>query len=220
MFDITPPQDEDIRPPGPATDDQADSVELFLRETHHRMKNTLILLSAWLRADFKSTASVDLPQAIDGFERRIVAFGRLYDLLSNGSDRRYTSIGEYVGSLSRALAVAILEPKGIRCEAAIGYGFLESKRCERLGLIIAELVTNAAKHAFPSQQPGLIRIEAFYQDGFWHCSVKDSGVGACGARGGVGGRIIEDLARSIGGHAITESRSNGTTVTVVVPHHS
>jgi two-component sensor histidine kinase len=71
MFDTTLPQEEDIRPPCPATDDQADNLGLFLRETHHRMKNTLTLLGAWLRADFISTASVDLPKAIDGFERRI-----------------------------------------------------------------------------------------------------------------------------------------------------
>ena len=219
MFDTTLPQNQDIRTPSPATDGQVDNEGLFLRETHHRMKNTLTLLGAWLRADFRSTACVDLPTAIDGFKRRILAFGRLYDLLSNGSDRRYTSIGDYVGSLSRALAVAILEPKGIRCEATIGYGFLETKRCERLGLIIAELVTNAAKHAFPKQQPGLICIEAFYRDDFWHCTVKDSGVGTCGARRGVGGRIVEDLAQSIGGHVVTESCSDGTAVTVVVPHH-
>jgi two-component sensor histidine kinase len=218
MFDTILPQAEDIRPPCPATNDEADSVDLFVREAHHRMKNTLTLLGAWLRSDFKSTASEDLPKAIDGFERRIVAFGRLYDLLSNGSDRRYTSVGDYVGSLSCALAIAILEPKGIRCEATIGYGFLESRRCERLGLVIAELVTNAAKHAFPNQQPGLIRIEAFYRDGSWHCTVKDSGVGTSGARRGVGGRIVEDLARSIGGYAVTDSCPDGTTVTVVVPH--
>ena len=217
MFDTTRPQEEDIRPPCPATNDEADKVDLFVRETHHRMKNMLTLLGAWLRADFRSIASVDLPTAIDGFERRILAFGRLYDLLSKHSDRRYTSVGDYVGSLSLALAAAILEPRGIRCEATIGDGFLESKRCERLGLIIVELVTNAAKHAFPNQQRGLIRIEASYRDGFWHCAVKDSGVGARGTRG-VGGRLVEDLARSIGGHAVTDS--DGTTITVVVPHRS
>jgi two-component sensor histidine kinase len=220
VFDTILSQNEDIRSPSPATDDQADNVGLFLRETHHRMKNTLTLLGAWVRADFRSTASVDLPTAIDGFERRILAFGRLYDLLSNGSDRRYTSIGEYVGFLSRALTVAVLEPKGIRCEVTIGHGFLETKRCERLGLIIAELVTNAAKHAFPNQQSGLICIEAFYRDGFWRCTVKDSGVGTCGTRRGVGGRIVEDLAQSIGGYVVTESCSGGTAVTVVVPHHT
>jgi two-component sensor histidine kinase len=144
-------------------------------------------------------------------------FGRLYDLLSRRSDRRYTAVGDYVGPLSLALAAAILEPRGIRCRATIGDGFLDSKRCERLGLIIVELVTNAAKHAFPKQKPGLICIEAFYGDGFWHCAVKDSGVGTRGARG-VGRQIVEDLARSIGGHAVTESDSDGTTMTVVVPH--
>lgn len=219
MFDTTLRQEEDIRPPCPATNDPADSLDLFLRETHHRMKNMLTLLGAWLRADFMSTASVDLPKAIDRFERRILAFGRLYDLLSKHSDRRYTSVGDYIGSLTLALAAAILEPRGIRCEATIGDGFLESKRCERLGLIIVELVTNAAKHAFPNRQPGLIRIEAFYGDGFWHCTVEDNGVGARGARG-AGGRIVEDLARSIGGHAVTDLESEGTAITVVVPHRS
>jgi two-component sensor histidine kinase len=219
MFDTTLPQNEDIRPRSPATNDQADNVGLFLRETHHRMKNTLHLLGVWLRADFRSMASVDLPAAIDEFERRILAFGRLYELLSNGSDGRYTSVGVYIGSLSRELAAAILEPRGIRCEATIGDGFLESKRCERLALIIVELVTNAAKHAFPNRQRGLIRIEASYRDGFWHCAVKDSGAGTCGTRRGVGGRIVEELAQSIGGHVVTESCSAGTAVTVVVPDH-
>ena len=189
MFDITLPREEDIGRSCPVTNDQADSLDLLLRETHHRMKNMLTLLGAWLRADFISTASVDLPKAIDGFERRILAFGRLYSLLSNGSDRRYTSVGDYVGSLSAALAAAILEPRGIRCEATIGDGFLESKRCQRLGLIIVELVTNAAKHAFPNKLQGLIRIDVLYRDDCWHCTVKDSGVGARGAQG-VGGRKI------------------------------
>jgi two-component sensor histidine kinase len=219
MFDPTLPQEDDIRSPYLATNDPADSLDLFLRETHHRMKNMLTLLGAWLRADFISTASVDLPKAIDVFERRILAFGRLYDLLSKHSDRYYTSVGEYIGSLSLALAVAILEPRGIRCEATIGDGFLESKRCERLGLIIVELVTNAAKHAFPNQQSGLIRIEAFYGDGSWHCTVKDSGVGARGAPG-VGGRLVDELARSIGGRAVMDLETDGTAVTVIVPHRS
>ena len=63
MFDTPLPRNEDIQPPGPATDDQADNLGLFLRETHHRMKNAPTLLGAWLRADFRSAASVDLPTA-------------------------------------------------------------------------------------------------------------------------------------------------------------
>jgi hypothetical protein len=63
MFDTTLPQNEDIQTPGPATDDQADNVGLFLREIHHRLKNTLTLLGSWLRAYLRSTTSVNLPMA-------------------------------------------------------------------------------------------------------------------------------------------------------------
>jgi hypothetical protein len=57
------PQNEDIEPPSLATDDQADGVGSFLTEIHHRMKNTLTLLAARLRADFRSTTLLDLATA-------------------------------------------------------------------------------------------------------------------------------------------------------------
>jgi hypothetical protein len=53
MFDTTLLQNEDIQSPGPATNDGADNVCLFFRGTHHRMKNTLTLLGAWLCASRK-----------------------------------------------------------------------------------------------------------------------------------------------------------------------
>ena len=63
MFDTTLARNEDIQPFSPATNDQADNVGLFLRELHHRMKNTPTLLGVWLRAHFRSTTSVDSPTA-------------------------------------------------------------------------------------------------------------------------------------------------------------
>jgi len=119
----------------------ADDMELVLREADHRMKNMLTLFGTGFASTFRPSASVDLPHAIDRFERRIIAFGKLYQPLSNGSERRYISVGDYGGALCRALAGRILEPNVLRCEANIGDGFLDTKRCERLGLIIAELVT-------------------------------------------------------------------------------
>lgn len=196
---------------------QPSDWDLLLREAHHRMKNTLTLLTAWLRLDFARVKPTDLPEAIERFERRIVAFGDLYRLLSNGTERGEIPVGDYVEDLCRALAVAILEPIGLRCEVTIEEGFLPAKRCERLGLIIAELVTNAAKHAFPSREDGLVQVDALYRDGCWRCSVSDNGVGAAGSSCGSGGRILKDLTGSIQGRTIVESGRRGTTVTVVLP---
>jgi len=60
------------------------------------------LFGTGFASTFRPSASVDLPHAIDRFERRIIAFGKLYQPLSNGSERRYISVGDYGGALCRA----------------------------------------------------------------------------------------------------------------------
>src|SRR5262245_66392985 len=73
-------------------DDQANDWDLVLRESHHRMRNTLTLLGASVRCDFTPAGSRDVSVAVDRFERRIVAFGRLYQLLSSDEDRPAISV--------------------------------------------------------------------------------------------------------------------------------
>jgi two-component sensor histidine kinase len=191
--------------------------ELLLREAYHRLKNTLALLGAWLRLDLVSAKAADFPEVVDQFENRILGFCKLYDLLSNEPEDDVTSVANYIERLCRALTAAILEPTGLRCEWTIQHGVLASNKCQRLGLVIAELVTNAAKHAFPDHNAGLIRVEAWYLDGFWHCTVADNGIGMTNSLQGSGGRIVEDLVKSIRGHAVIESDHNGTKVRLVVP---
>jgi hypothetical protein len=93
------------------------SWELVLRESHHRMKNTLMLLGASVRRDFRRAGSTDVSVAVDRFERRVVAFGRLYQFLSDDAGRKTISVAAFFESLCGALSEAILEPAGIRCEA-------------------------------------------------------------------------------------------------------
>jgi len=200
-----------------APDLGAGDWELLLREAYHRTKNTLALLGAWLRLDLASAESANFPEAVDQFERRILGFCKLYDLLSNGPEDDVTSVVDYVERLCGALTAAILEPTGLRCEWAIQHGVLASNKCQRLGLIIAELVTSAAKHAFPDHKAGSIRVEAWYLDGFWNCTVEDNGIGMTNSFQGSGGRIVEGLVKSIRGHTVLQSGHDGTRVRVVVP---
>lgn len=154
---------------------------------------------------------------VDQFKNRILGFCKLFDLLSNEPEEEVTSVVDYIERLCGALTAAILEPTGLRCEWAIQHGLLASNKCQRLGLIVAELVTNAAKHAFPDHKAGLVRVEAWYLDGYWHCTVADDGIGVINSLQGSGGRIVEDLAESIRAHTVIESGRDGTKVTVVVP---
>ncbi|EJN10541.1 signal transduction histidine kinase [Bradyrhizobium sp. YR681] len=198
-------------------DDQSRDWELVLRESHHRMKNTLTLLGASVRRDFTRAGPKDVSVAVDRFERRIVAFGRLYQLLSDSDDQSTVSVGAFFENLCGAISEAVLEPAGIRCEAAIESGALPASQCHRLALMLTELVTNAAKHAFPNRNGALIRIEIASRDGGWVCTVSDNGVGATAPLQGTGSRILEGLARSVHARLHGEAGPAGTRVTIVMP---
>jgi two-component sensor histidine kinase len=191
--------------------------ELVLRESHHRMKNTLTLLGASVRRDFSRIAPKDLPVAVDRFERRVVAFGKLYQLLSDPVEPDTVAPAEFFERLCGALSEAVLEPAGIRCEVAIECAKFQSLQCHRIALILTELVTNAAKHAFPDRRAGVIRIETATRDEQWLCTVADNGVGAGGPLQGTGRRVLEGLARSINAEVYGEMVGYGTRVTLAVP---
>ncbi len=195
----------------------ADDWELVLCETQHRMKNTLMLLSASVRRSFSGAESKGLPAAVERFEKRIVAFGRLYQLLSSGEHNQVVDVADYFENLSEALLKAILEPVGIRCEASVEEGTLPVVQAHRVGLIIAELVTNAVKHAFPNKEGGLVGIEAIRRDGRWSFTVIDNGAGATGSPLNVGGRIVQSLAKSIQAEVSGHTGAGGTTVTLLLP---
>ena len=190
--------------------------DLFVRETHHRMKNTLSLLGASARREFSRGKSTELSAAVDRFEGRLVAFGRLYQLLSRDGHNATMSIAEYFEDLCEALSTAILEPAGIQCEAAIESGLLPAELCYQLALMVTELVTNAAKHAFPDNKPGMIRIELANREGAWCCTVADNGIGATNAFEGVGSRILEGLARTIRARIHATAGRTGTTVRILM----
>ncbi|MDN4983046.1 sensor histidine kinase [Bradyrhizobium arachidis] len=219
MHDISSrPNDGDVRAHLVANlDDVSRDWELVLRESHHRMKNTLTLLGASVRRDFTRAGGRDMSVAVDRLERRIVAFGRLYQLLSDNDDLAEISVEAFFENLCSALSAAVLEPACVRCEAAIESGTLPAWQCHRLALMLTELVTNAAKHAFPNKNGAVIRIEMANHEGCWFCTVADNGVGATRPLQGAGSRILEGLARSLGARLFGDAGQGGTRISITMP---
>jgi two-component sensor histidine kinase len=197
--------------------DAAEDCELVLRETHHRMKNTLMLLGAMARRELGRIGLADVSNAVDRFERRIVAFGRLYHLLSDDSQCSMVAVETYFERLCGALSDAVLEPAGIRCEAEFDSGSMPASQLNRLALILTEVVTNTAKHAFPDKDGALVRIGLVQCGGAWFCTIVDNGIGSSGSLPGTGARILDGLARSICARIGVESGSSGTQVTIELP---
>jgi two-component sensor histidine kinase len=187
---------------------------LLLREMHHRLANTLTALTSVLWDEFGQSESPELRTSLVRCEARIAAFGNLHRSLVVGAAHDWISVQNYVEHLCDALSEAILKPLGIRCEAFADALELPSERCELLGLVITELVTNAAKHAFHGRSGGLVRVVLLNKYDSWLCIVSDNGIGSGMASVGVGSKILEQLVRALGGNLIRKSGRYGTSVSV------
>jgi two-component sensor histidine kinase len=189
---------------------------LLLREMHHRFANTLTALGGVLRCHLARPAA-DFRRSLERFETQVVAFGNLHRCLMVGASNDRISVRSYFMNLCKALSDAVLEPRGIGYELSADSGELQSERCELLGLVIAELVTNAAKHAFCEYSNGLVRIELMRKGDIWLCRVIDNGTGLGAASPGLGSSIVGQLVQTLGGHLSTNSGKTGTSVVVMCP---
>jgi two-component sensor histidine kinase len=189
---------------------------LLLRETHHRLANTFMVLASALRRDL-AICPPDCQHSLVRYEARMIAFGDLHKSLIVGATSEPISVQAYVEHLCKALADALLEPLGVRAKVVCDAGELPAARCELIGLVIAELVTNAAKHAFRNRDQGLVRVEFFKKTDSWLCIVSDNGEAPDKALSGVGSKIIQALVRRLGGNLSRRSGGNGTTVAVSFP---
>jgi two-component sensor histidine kinase len=91
-----------------------------------------------------------------------------------------------------------LEGRGIELVFVEHPFLMHSERCWRLGMIVSELITNAARHAF-GDNGGKIHIELLQSGSFVTCRVADNGKTAANVRPGRGLRIIGALPAGLDG---------------------
>jgi len=93
---------------------------------------------------------------------------------------------------------------------------LGSERSWYLGLIVHELVANAARHAFAGRG-GEIRVELRCTEDLVQCEIKDNGFGLSDFRRGQGLTIVAHLANELGGTVQHRFEPNGSTSILVFP---
>ena len=179
------------------------------------MANTLCLLIAGLRRDFAQVTNPELKAALRRHEAQIAGIGELHRLLAAEAAPEERVIASYFRPLCNALGCAVLAPLNVRCEVFLADGTLRAEQCEKLALIISELVMNAAKHAFPNNTAGSVRIDIFHEGGICRCTVSDDGTGLGSGLAGCGSSIINILVEQLDGRIFVQSGSWGTAISVV-----
>ena len=147
---------------------------------------------------------------------------RVYGRLTRRESRATVDVRPFLEDLAADLRQVRIDGQPVSLEVRIEDATVTLDFAAALGLIANELVTNAVKHAFPDERPGRIEL-AFRRDGdAYLLVVADDGVGPTregGGTGGLGHRLVRDLARQLGGELRIEV-AGGTRATVRLPVRS
>ena len=125
--------------------------------------------------------------------------------------------GAYLREFCLSISRSKLESREIRLVLAAQALQIDSDTCWRLGMMVHELISNAARHAFTSAK-GSIRVELARAGTFVECSVVDDGSAAASIQPGRGLRIINELTRGLGGRFEHSFGSRGSIFVIAFPY--
>jgi PAS domain S-box-containing protein len=173
---------------------------LLLRELAHRTKNHLGVIISLLR--LKSARQTD-PAAKQDFERaieRIHTIAFLHEQLYLGDKFERINIEAYVEKICASLQNSILADTKISIVREIESAELNTDQALPLGLIVNEIVTNAAKYAFSPGQEGRILIRFRTRDDQCTLTISDNGRGLAAPfkTQGIGTKLLKALAQQMG----------------------
>jgi two-component sensor histidine kinase len=177
--------------------------DLMLRELEHRMKNNFQTVAALLEMQLRRATDEPAREALKEALNRVISISQAHRNLYAGDGSRAVDMSAYLHNLCSDLADALFLGEVVRLECDTQPGALDRDRAVAVGLIVNELVTNAAKHAFAEGRPGQIRVGFERRAQGYRLTVEDDGRGLPSdfttRRHGLGRGLVEAFTRQAGG---------------------
>jgi len=194
-------------------------LEALLHEVNHRVANSLQLVSAFIHMQARALDDPAAKAALADTQARITAIAQVHKRLYTSDDVEGVAMDDYLAALVGELEATWSTPDSPRAlRLAADPIRLATDRAVSLGVIVNELVSNACKYAYPSGQPGEIRID-LARDGErdFILRVEDDGAGLTSMtpKGtGIGTKLIGAMATSLGSSLIYDPAHLGVRATL------
>ena len=193
--------------------------EALLREVNHRVANSLQLVSSLVHMQTSAVKDGEAKGALRDTQARISAIMQVHRRLYTSDDVERVDVCEYLKGLVDELEHSL---PSTGAERTLSFDAdrieLPTDKAVSLGVIVAELVTNAFKYAYAPGEAGEIRVGLHEDAGRVKLVVADDGEGfapGSSPKGtGLGGKVIGAMATSLGGRLKYEAARKGVRATL------
>lgn len=169
--------------------------DLLMQEGHHRVKNSLQLVRGILNLQARQAQHPEAKAALQTASARILTIADIHQHLYQGVSTAEAQVDQYLADLVRDIGASTLPADSGRVISLTSDKALwPSEKLTALGLIAAELMTNAVKYG-----AGNIKVAfSLHEDGVTRLTVEDQGAGfsddvELGAGSGLGSKVITSL---------------------------
>ena len=195
--------------------------EVLLGEINHRVKNSLQVVASMLRLQSAAAGEIETRERLDEASSRVMAVGRAYERLAYDGQFEKIDLAAYLRSVVKDLQDTLTHCT-LGFEAPNGI-FLSADRAIPLALIVNELVTNAAKHAYSNDGGGPVWVRVAAMEGRKIVvTVSDSGTGmpadfdpAKSKR--LGSRLVNALTTQLRGELKQSPQEKGSQFDLAIP---
>ena len=213
-------------------DRQITSKDAAIREVHHRVKNNLQTVSSLLQLQARRSEEAVVRTALLEAERRIRSIAVVHEVLSR-EPGDVVEFGEIIPPLVTMVEESEFGPHQLEIYVDGDLGSLPTDIATPLAIVLAEILMNAAEHAFvdfTSSDLGVITLTLRSMKNQYVAEIRDNGRGlddnfSLEVPHSLGLSIVRDLVRNqlrgtIVMQSISDEQGDGTSVVIRVPQNS
>ncbi len=132
---------------------------ILLQEIHHRIKNSLQVVSSLLTLQTGRIQDDAAVQVLRDGQNRIQTIALVHEKLYSSTEPSLVNLGAYTESLVDNLKRSWTHSDAVTINLKTDSVILSADQAVSVGLILNELISNTFKHAFPDGRPGEINVE-------------------------------------------------------------
>ena len=170
----------------------------LLRELNHRINNEFACVISTVTHAAVRSGNEEVKAALTSVCELLHRFVEVHRAMERPEHQTFVDAAAYLDGLCASIGRSRLDQMEIKLVLAASPLQLQSDHCWRLGMIVYELITNSARHAFANRS-GEIRVELCRSGSFVECRVLDNGSAQAPVLPGRGLKVVSELAKTLAG---------------------